>query len=120
MWRANQWVHARRQIPRRPDGYALHHIAERQLKFRTVKDFLFKDQQRRRPVFLAAIPEGRVNDVLDRLVPVRQRDDDGSVLATDLGQQVHLEFALQHLQRRFRTAREDDDIDVPTRDEPVP
>jgi len=31
-----------------------------------------------------------------------------------------LEFALQHLQRRFRTARENDDIDVPTRDEPVP
>ena len=94
VWRANQWVHARCQIPRRPDGYALHHIAERQLKFRTVKDLLFKDQQRRRPAFLAARPEGRVNDVLDRLVPVSQRGDDGSVLATGLGQQVHLEFAL--------------------------
>ena len=60
--------------------------------------------------FLAAVAEGRVDDVLDRLVFVGHVGDDGGVLAAGLGRQVDRGRLLEDAQAGVRAAGEDDAV----------
>ena len=71
-----------------------HGVAQCCAKMLVVEDLFFQDQQGRGGALLAAVAEGRMQDVLDGQVAIGEHGDDGGVLAARFGQQVQIGLGL--------------------------
>ena len=105
--RTDKRAHLGFQVPRRADANTVDRVAQGVLEIGIVVDLGLQQQQRRGGALLPGVAERRVEDVLDGLVPIGHRGDDGCVLAAGFGQQVQRRLVAEHVQGRFRAAGED-------------
>ena len=100
------------ELPGGADLETLHRLAQRAPERRVVVDLGLQQQQRGRGALLAGVAEGRMQDVLDGEVPIRDRGDDRRILAAGLGEQVEARIVVQHRQRRLGAAGQDHRVDL--------
>ena len=94
--RVDERPHFVGEIPAGAGLETLGGVRQLALEVLIVVNFFFQDQQGGGRTLLAAVAEGRVDDILDGLIAVGHGGDDGGVFAAGFGREQHGGLLLEH------------------------